>query len=394
MSTSEAAKLRAFWAHRQGLLHPKPSGAGTILEETGWARAVGGSNPYLTLVARGHTASRAEIDGALANLAICTLPSARGCTYTLPAAHFALGLSLARAFSSREPDTAIKYLGVTQKELDILSEAVVKVLHERGPLDSTSLRKELGDLARPLGEEGKKRGLTNTLGVVLGPLQDSGLIRRVSADGRLDTERWKYAVWQDTPLTAPSLSEAGPMIAKLYWQWLGLATMSNFRWFTGFTVAQTKEALEGLGLQPLSEGSDLLGTPDTLQEFAEFSVPSEPCIAVVSSLDGVSLLRRDSASLFDGEMEVFTAKGLKSAGGLQDLPANPILDRGEVIGLWEYDPEGEGRVLSRFFGEARPEAKAPLLAMETFLREHLGDCKSHSLDTPKTRRPLLDWLTS
>jgi len=394
MSTSDAAKLRAFWAHRQGLLYPKPSGAGAILEQTGWARAVGGSNPYLTLVARGHRASRTDMDTALANLEICTLPSARGCTYTLPASHFALGLSLARAYSSREPDMAIKYLGVTQNELDLLSEAVTKVLREQGPLDSSSLRKELGDLVRSLGEEGKKRGLNNTLSVVLGPLQDSGLIRRVSSDGRLDTEKWKYAVWQDTALTAPSLAEAGPMLAKLYWQWLGLATLGNFRWFSGFTVAQAKQAVDGLGLQPLSEGSDLLGTPDSLEEFAEFSVPSVPCIALVSSLDGVSLLRREPATLLDGETEIYTAKGLKSAGALQDLPANPIMDRGEVIGLWEYDPEGEGKVLSRFFGEARPEAKAPLLAMEMFLREELGDCKSHSLDSPKTRRPLLDWLTS
>lgn len=334
------------------------------------------------------------MDTALANLEICTLPSARGCTYTLPASHFALGLSLARAYSSREPDMAIKYLGVTQNELDLLSEAVTKVLREQGPLDSSSLRKELGDLVRSLGEEGKKRGLNNTLSVVLGPLQDSGLIRRVSSDGRLDTEKWKYAVWQDTALTAPSLAEAGPMLAKLYWQWLGLATLGNFRWFSGFTVAQAKQAVDGLGLQPLSEGSDLLGTPDSLEEFAEFSVPSVPCIALVSSLDGVSLLRREPATLLDGETEIYTAKGLKSAGALQDLPANPIMDRGEVIGLWEYDPEGEGKVLSRFFGEARPEAKAPLLAMEMFLREELGDCKSHSLDSPKTRRPLLDWLTS
>ncbi|WP_158104196.1 hypothetical protein [Amycolatopsis pretoriensis] len=41
------ARLRAWWAHRQGLdgtLRGAP--AAEVLERTGWARSVGGSAPY------------------------------------------------------------------------------------------------------------------------------------------------------------------------------------------------------------------------------------------------------------------------------------------------------------------------------------------------------------
>src|SRR5208283_790447 len=46
----EAAKLRAWWSHLQGLdgrLADAP--AAKALEETGWARSVGGVGPYLGL---------------------------------------------------------------------------------------------------------------------------------------------------------------------------------------------------------------------------------------------------------------------------------------------------------------------------------------------------------
>jgi hypothetical protein len=44
----DVTKLRAWWAHKQGL-DGRLDGAGPaqVLATTGWARSVGGSNPYL-----------------------------------------------------------------------------------------------------------------------------------------------------------------------------------------------------------------------------------------------------------------------------------------------------------------------------------------------------------
>src|ERR1043166_6751530 len=123
----DESKLRAWWSHRQGLdvsLQGKPPAQ--VLASTGWARSVGGVNPYLTLYARAGV-SREAADAAVAKLEIHELPSARGCTYVLPAQDFALGLTVGKAFGANEMKVAAK-LGVTEKEMDKLCDAVLKAL--------------------------------------------------------------------------------------------------------------------------------------------------------------------------------------------------------------------------------------------------------------------------
>ena len=86
------SKLRAWWFHRQGLDGScAGDSAAKVFQCRGWARGVGGSNPYITVFARSGL-SRAAVDQELANLEIHELPSARGCTYVLPANDFAVGL--------------------------------------------------------------------------------------------------------------------------------------------------------------------------------------------------------------------------------------------------------------------------------------------------------------
>src|SRR3954471_12888952 len=95
-------KLRAWWFHRQGLDGSlRDATPAQVLERSGWARSVGGIGPYLTLFARART-SRADADAAVARLEIHELPTARGCTYVVPASDFALGLTVGREFGGAE----------------------------------------------------------------------------------------------------------------------------------------------------------------------------------------------------------------------------------------------------------------------------------------------------
>src|SRR5881227_3187292 len=94
VSRPELSILRAWWAHRQGLDGAcEGAAAAEVLAKTGWARSVGGAAPYLTLFARA-ALSRETIDQAVTNLEICEMPAARGCTYVVPAADFALALKV------------------------------------------------------------------------------------------------------------------------------------------------------------------------------------------------------------------------------------------------------------------------------------------------------------
>src|SRR5579871_2214388 len=256
----DQSKIRAWYAHRQGLdgsLDGKS--AAEVLGRTGWARSVGGTGPYLTLFSRAGL-SREEVDASVAKLEIHELPAARGCTYVLPASDFALGLTVGNGFSD-EMKTAQK-LGVTEKEIDKLCGAVIAGL-ARGPLDPEGLRAATGRAVRNLGAAGKKKGLTTTLPVALGNLQSSGDIRRIPLNGRLDQQRYKYAIWRPNPLKGFKLSreDAFTELARRYFAWIGPATVAEFQWFSGLGVKGAQTALEPLKLEALGDGDNRLMLP-------------------------------------------------------------------------------------------------------------------------------------
>ncbi len=390
------AKLRAWWWSRQGLdgslMGKSPMEA---LVRSGWARSVGGANPYITIFSR-TGASRAEIDKAVADAEIHELPSARRCTYVLPKEHYGLGLTIAQGPGESSDMTADqRVLGVSVAEIDALCDAVVAAL-QSNPLDPAEIKKVVGDAARSLGEEGKKRGVSNTIPIALGRLQVEGRIRRVPVDARLDRQRYKYAAWAPSPRDSykKSYSEALTELAKLYWQWAGPASLAHFQWFSGLGVKASKEVVDPLGFVPAEPGSDLLLAPADLEAFNSFIIPSEPAYSLVASLDATLLLKREVKSLVAEEdltRNTATDKALQPLGAVQDLYSNAILDRGRLIGLWEFDPEARQIVWVSFAGKPTGLVEA-VSKMETFVRDELEDCRSFSLDSPESRKPKLAML--
>src|SRR6266545_6538634 len=134
----DSAKLRAWWWRRQGLDGSLAGeSSARVLADTGWARSVGGTGPYLGLFARAGL-GRDAVDAALAGALIHELPSARGCTYVIPQSDFALALKVGQAFAEGDMRVARK-LGVTDAEVDKLAEAVLDALRN-GPLDTEQIR--------------------------------------------------------------------------------------------------------------------------------------------------------------------------------------------------------------------------------------------------------------
>ncbi len=389
----DEAKLRAWWWHRQGLDGSlRGHSPADVLARSGWARSVGGVGPYLTLFARAGTA-RADADAAAAAQQIHELPAARGCTYVLPAQDFALGLAVGDGFRDAELRTAEK-LGVTRAEIDALCDAVVGALEASGaPLDPDALRAATGDRSRSLGEAGRKKGLTTTLPVALGRLQAQGEIRRVPVNGRLDNQRYAYVRWSPGPLASHALgaAEARTELARRWFGWVGPATAGEFQFFSGLGVKAAKEAMAPLGLVPVESGSDRLLLPEDVPAWRAFEAPAAPQYALVSSLDAISAARRDVASLLDAadrERAVLVDDGKERAvGAISDLPSHAILDRGRLIGLWEFDADA-GDVAWATFDRRRDAAlDAAVAATAAYVRDQLGDARSFSLDSPRSRAP-------
>jgi hypothetical protein len=262
---------------------------------------------------------------------------------------------------------------------------------EAGPLDPEGIRERTGGASRNLGEAGKKKGLITTLPVALGKLQAAGEIRRVPVNGRLDQQRYQYALWRPNPLRGFTLSgeEAATELARRYFSWIGPATPGEFQWFSALGVKAAKAAMEPLKLVPLEAGSDRLMLPEDRQRLAEFQPPKQACYTLVSGLDGISLLRRDLKSLLDPadlKQKVFDEKGYMQAGALTDLPNHAIFDRGRLVGLWEYDPEKEELVWMSFIPKNKDLVQA-VKRTEDYVRGQLGDARSFSLDSPKSRGP-------
>ena len=384
---SNESKLRAWWSHRQGLdgsLEGKSPAE--VLARSGWARSVGGVNPYLTLHARAGT-TREAADAAVAKLEIHELPAARGCTYVLPAEDFALGLKVGQAFGGGEMKVAAK-LGVTEKEIGKLCDAVLKALAQE-PLDPEGLREAVGGAARSLGPEGQKKGLSSTMPVALGHLQAEGRIRRVPINGRLDQQRYRYTLWKSSPLEKYKVSadEAYTELARRYFTWIGPASLAEFQWFSGLGVKAAKAAVEPLQLAPVAAGDERLMFPRDREALEAFKPPQQPQYRLVSGLDALFLLRRNLRDVLIPEDHKRSGAG----SGLMDLNNHAIVDRGRLVGLWEYDPAAE-KIAWTSFGVKDKALQAAVERAEKYVREQLGDARSFSLDSPKSRAPRIEAL--
>ena len=355
-----------------------------------------GAGPYLTLFARAGI-SRENTDAAVAALRIHELPAVRGCTYVVPASDYRLALELGATFGSGDLATARK-LGVTDAEVDRLCKAVLQAL-AKGAQTPDAIRDATGNASRSLGEAGKKKGLTTTLPLALGHLQTTGDIRRVPVNGRLDQQRYAYARWTPNPRAgkAKPAADANAAIAAKYFRWIGPATMKEFQWFSGLGVKVAKDAVDALQLTPISNGHELLIPASDADAFRAFKVPAKPQYALVSSLDTLAAARRNVVDLLhasDIERDVVSDASVKTIGRLSDLPSHAIVDRGRLIGLWEFDTESQRIVYRLFTGNADAALLARVAETEAFVRDQLGDARSFSLDSPKSRVPRIESLRS
>jgi hypothetical protein len=134
--------------------------------------------------------------------------------------------------------------------------------------------------------------------------------------------------------------------------------------------------------------------PDDLEKFRAFQPPKKPDYVLLSGLDGLALFRRSVSSLLapqDAKRKVFADSSLQAMGALSDLPSHGIFDRGRLVGLWEYDVESVS-IASMTFVPRTKELLAAVTRTEAFVKDQLGDARSFSLDSPKSRAVRIEAL--
>jgi hypothetical protein len=199
-------------------------------------------------------------------------------------------------------------------------------------------------------------------------LQASGNIRRVPVNGRFDQQRYQYALWRPNPLRGFKLApeEVQTELARKYFGWFGPASAAEFQRFSGLGVKAAKAALEPLKLEPLeaTPSDQLFFLPGDRSKFDAFKPPKEPHYSLLGSIDSMF----EHRTLFE------------------DFESHAIVDRGRLVGVWEYDTTTES-IAWRPFVKKDKALEQAVTRTEAFVRDQLGDARSFSLDSPKSRAP-------
>jgi hypothetical protein len=397
----DLARARAHWHSRQGLAEPFPGSIGEAIAATGWLRTLGGADVYLAMRARRPGMKRSELDHAQESSQVQVSPAARGCIYLVPALHVPLALRIAEDQHRKKIDRELEKAGSSLKEVTERAEAVLATLQAKGALTTDALRKAApAEALRSLGEQGKKVGVSSTLGPSLRELEFAGKIERTLEGGRLDTERYLWAPAKKkahAQAKVPGTAEGrNALLAELFFGWVGPATMKDFAEWAGLAVRAAKTAVEKAPLAPVAvEGyaADALALESDLSRLKEPYKPSK-AVRLLSSEDNFLILHGGPRYVTD---EKHHGQKLEAWGTIKPMPigeAKHITSRMIVVGdclagFWELDPDA-GKVVTKTF-DPLPSAQAKELAalaadVAAFLEDEMGHAKSFSLDAEEEIR--------
>ena len=78
-------------------------------------------------------------------------------------------------------------------------------------------------------------------------------------------------------------------------------------------------------------------------------------------------------------------------GSMVHLPSPAILDRGRLVGLWEYNPQSQSIAWTSLI-RSNADLEHAVRRTEEFIRTDSGDARSFSLDNPASRAPRIQAL--
>ncbi len=374
-----------------------------VLEETGFARTLGGVDVYIALRARVPEMRRADLDRLVDQQEAQIVPAVRGCMYLVPRRDVALCLRLAASLTRTRDDRDQEKAGVRPGEVEDLAAAVLETLRARGPLTTDAIRKALPPgTVRSLGEQGKKIGLSSPLPPALRRLEFEGRVERTLENLRLDSERYLWRATAVSPFEGVRLPDdpadlhAG--FARIFFHAAGLATLKDFASWSGLSQRDAKAAIEQSALLPVEveEIGDLFYLAEDGHSLLDGG--DDTGVTYLSFEDNLIHLHGGSALLVDAAWHSVAVPAghmgtrPSTLGDARSLSLRPFLADGRISGFWEYDPDS-GRIVARPFARLSKATVARLdeagADLARFLTEDLGHGRSFSLDTDDELRKRL-----
>ncbi len=261
--------------------------------------------------------------------------------------------------------------------LDDVCARTLTALRRRGEAAASELSRDVPELTTKLRfGEGKTWGGEMGMSTrVLFLLAAEGLIVRGRPRGSWISSQYRWSPtdrWLGATLETPSLEEASVVLVREYLRAFGPATVTDLRWWTGWTVRQLTAALAATDLDEVQLDGDepglvLAGDTTRVRRPA-------PWVALLPGLDPTTMgWKQRSWYLGEHTGELFDRNG--NAGPT-------VWVDGRVVGGWTQRADGEIRV-----GLLEPVDRGTTDRIDTErarLAQWLGDVRL----TPRFRTPL------
>lgn len=379
-------RVRAWWFWRQGLSSRNaPKDVVDSLRRAGWLATAGSTGVYLSMRARLPGVSRETIDrAAIDGVDIIEVPGAHARPPVLvPRDEMALALRLHWALYAKHAAPLFASGRYSEAALRAIASQACRALDE-GPLSTADIRASV-----------THADADELLTGALIDLAVRGVIRRYPFDGRLDSSTYLYELRH--PDDQPDLDAEGDAASierkatRLFLQRHGPATIDEMAEWAALTKGAIRKALASLSAEPISlhgwtDGAWLL--PDDVRKWKTLAVDDNRVVFLPYRDPFVSVRRPPAVLVRRDTVPVLNAKlrpvGIRDANGLNH---HAIVAGGELVGVWEYDPETQ-RVITRVWNPdkaLRARVAEAATQTERFIRQQLGDAKLSAVDPPARR---------
>jgi len=258
--------------------------------------------------------------------------------------------------------------------------ATLEALHRRGEAVATELREDVPELRLKIrfGEGKKWGGETGVSTRILFLLATEGRIVRARPRGSWLSSQYRWAPtadWMGGPLTTLDPPAAR---AELVARWLGTfgpGTMTDIKWWTGWTVRDTRAALTAVDAVKVTiDDTDGETTAYVLRDDVEEAPAAQPWAALLPSLDPTPMAWKQRSWFLGGhDAALFDRNG--------NVGPTVWCD-GRIVGGWGQDREGHVEV--RLLEDVAASARVAVDAACARLGSWLGD----DIVSPRFATPL------